>query len=45
MAASPDYAKMKVAELKDELKKRGAPVGGNKAQLVARLKEIYEQPE
>ena len=34
MAASLDYAKMKVAELKEELRKRGALVGGNKAELM-----------
>ena len=33
-----DIDKMKVTELKAELKKKGMPVSGNKAVLVARLK-------
>ena len=34
--------KMKVNELKDELKKRNAPVGGKKNELVKRLKKCIE---
>ena len=38
-AAAKDYSKLKVVDLKAELKKRGLKVGGRKADLVARLKE------
>ena len=34
---APDYASMTVAELKDELKAKGLPVSGKKAELVERL--------
>ena len=34
---APDYASMTVAELKDELKAKGLPVSGKKADLVERL--------
>ena len=36
-ADAPDYASMTVAELKDELKAKGLPVSGKKAELVERL--------
>ena len=36
-AGAPDYASMTVAELKDELKAKGLPVSGKKAELVERL--------
>jgi hypothetical protein len=35
-----DFASMTVAQLKTELKNRGLPVGGKKADLLERLKEI-----
>jgi small subunit ribosomal protein S3Ae len=34
---APDYASMTVAELKDELKAKGLPVSGKKAELIERL--------
>lgn len=37
MIGAPDYKKMTVQELKDELASRGLKIGGNKAQLVKRL--------
>ena len=37
--ASTEYAKLKVAELKELLKERGLAVTGKKAELVARLEE------
>ncbi|KAL4443940.1 hypothetical protein ABPG75_011677 [Micractinium tetrahymenae] len=37
--------KLTVAKLKDELKKRGQPVAGKKAELVARLQEYISQHE
>jgi small subunit ribosomal protein S3Ae len=36
-ADAPDYASMTVAELKDELKAKGLPVSGKKAELIERL--------
>ena len=36
---APDYASMKVAELKELLKAAGKPVSGKKAELIARLVE------
>jgi hypothetical protein len=36
---------LKVTELKEELKKRGLPVGGVKVALAARLKEAVEAEE
>ncbi len=39
------YENMRVAELKDELKKLGAPVSGNKSELLARLNQITEEVE
>merc|ERR1711915_908930 len=39
MDASADLSKMKVADLKKELKARGLPVVGNKNELVERLQE------
>jgi len=38
-----EYENMRVAELKDELKKLGAPVSGNKSELVARLNQITKE--
>jgi hypothetical protein len=43
--APVEIAKMKVAELKAELKERGLPEKGLKAELVARLKEAMEEDE
>ncbi|MBT04233.1 MAG: hypothetical protein CMA92_00465 [Euryarchaeota archaeon] len=40
-----EYENMRVAELKDELKKLGAPVSGNKSELVARLNQITKEVE
>lgn len=37
MIGAPDYKKMTVPELKDELKVKGLPVGGNKSELIERL--------
>ncbi len=34
-----------MVKLKDELKKRGQPVAGKKAELVARLQEFISQHE
>ena len=39
------YENMRVAELKDELKKLGAPVSGNKSELLARLNQITDEVE
>ncbi|MCS5535287.1 MAG: hypothetical protein NZ802_05490 [Candidatus Poseidoniales archaeon] len=36
---APDYASLKVAELKELLKSAGKPVSGKKAELIARLQE------
>ena len=36
---APDYASMKVAELKELLKAAGKPVSGKKDELIARLME------
>ena len=36
---------MRVAEIKEELKKFGAPVGGNKKELIARLNRISNKEE
>ena len=43
LAPVMDFSSMKVAELKSELKTRGLPVSGKKAELVARLEEYEEQ--
>lgn len=40
-----EYENMRVAELKDELKKLGASVSGNKSELVARLNQITKEVE
>ena len=40
-----EYENMRVAELKDELKKLRAPVSGNKSELVARLNQITKEVE
>ena len=40
-----EYENMRVAELKEELKKFGAPVGGNKKELIARLNRISNKEE
>jgi hypothetical protein len=39
MVGSPDFKKMTVAELKDELRGRNLPVRGSKKQLIARLED------
>ena len=36
---------LKVAELKDELKKRGQPVGGKKVELAERLEAYVKEHE
>ena len=38
-STEPDYASLKVAELKELLKAAGKPVSGKKAELIARLQE------
>merc|ERR1712059_109289 len=38
MAEETDYSKMKIADLKSELKSKGLPVTGNKQDLIDRLK-------
>ena len=40
-----EYENMRVAELKDELKKLGAPMSGNKSELLARLNQITKEKE
>ena len=40
-----DPDKLKVAELRDELKARGLDTKGNKAALIARLKEALESDD
>ncbi len=37
LTARPDYSRMKVVELRDELKKRGLKCSGNKPDLIERL--------
>jgi hypothetical protein len=39
-ASKTDFASMKVAELKEELRIRGLPTGGKKAELIERLKAL-----
>jgi hypothetical protein len=36
-AASSDYSRLTLKELKDKLREKGLPVSGNKAELVTRL--------
>jgi SAP domain len=36
-AASSDYSRLSLKDLKDKLRERGLPVSGNKAELVTRL--------
>ncbi|XP_064647932.1 SAP domain-containing ribonucleoprotein-like isoform X3 [Lineus longissimus] len=42
MAATMNFSKMKLNDLKKELKDRGLTVSGNKSELIARLKEHME---
>lgn len=44
-AVEPDYNKMLVVQLKDELRKRGLPLTGNKADLIARLRQTPTDPQ
>jgi apoptotic chromatin condensation inducer in the nucleus len=45
MSSTAWIQELKVAELKDELKKRGQPVAGKKAELAARLEEYVKEHE
>jgi hypothetical protein len=40
LPSKTDFASMKVTELKEELRIRGLPVGGKKADLIERLKAL-----
>ncbi|MGB0700683.1 MAG: SAP domain-containing protein, partial [Candidatus Poseidoniaceae archaeon] len=40
----PDYSKMLVAELKQELSKLGLPTSGNKSELIERLESYSSEP-
>ena len=41
--ANEDLTKLSVAELKERLKAKGLPVGGKKAELIARLQDVEEE--
>ena len=41
--ASEDLSKLSVSDLKERLKAKGLPVGGKKAELIARLQDDEEE--